>query len=207
MTALTPELSRAVEFARDAHDGQTRKGTEVPYLAHLLAVASLVLEHGGTEDQAIAGLLHDVVEDCGDEYEEIVRREFGDAVATIVMACTDGTAEGKREAADGDRVADWRKRKLRYLEHLREEASPDALLVSACDKLHNAMSILTDLEDPAVGAAVFARFKPGRDATLAYYESVVRVFTERGVPVARRLDATVARMHELVGKPEREPLT
>jgi (p)ppGpp synthase/HD superfamily hydrolase len=153
MTVLTGRFVEAVDLARTAHRDQFRKGTRIPYVHHLLAVAALVLEYGGTEDQAIAGLLHDLVEDCGDEYEAVVRERFGDTVAAIVMACTDGTAEGKRAAASGDRVADWRARKLAYLRHLRE-APDDALLVSACDKLHNATSIVTDLEDPAIGTAV-----------------------------------------------------
>ena len=93
--ALTGRFTRAVDYARIAHAGQVRKGTSIPYLTHLLGVATLVIEHGGSEDQAIAGLLHDLLEDCGAHHEAIIRAEFGDAVADIVLACTDGTAEGK----------------------------------------------------------------------------------------------------------------
>lgn len=205
MTTLTHRFTEAVDYARTAHAGHFRKGTTIPYVYHLLGVASLVLEHGGDEDQAIAGLLHDVLEDCGHEHEQPIRERFGEAVIAIVLACTDGTAAGKAAVASSDKFADWRERKLRYLAHLREE-SPAALLVSACDKLHNARAIVGDLEDPAVGTAVFARFTPGREGTLAYYHSLAQLFAARGSPVARALTATVERMHELAGEAGRRTL-
>lgn len=206
MTVLTERFTRAVEYARVAHTGQVRKGTTVPYITHLLGVATLVMEHQGSEDQAIAGLLHDCLEDCGQAHEPMIRAQFGDTVADIVLACTDGTAESKGEHATAEaKRADWLQRKQAYLRHLAE-ADPGTLLVSGCDKLHNARAIVQDLENPQVGAAVFTRFKSGQAGTLAYYESLTRVFTTREVGVAATLDAAVARMHVLAGVPDRRAL-
>jgi (p)ppGpp synthase/HD superfamily hydrolase len=200
MTALTERYARAVDYARIAHAGQFRKGGTVPYFSHVLGVSTLVLEAGGNEDQAIAALLHDVVEDCGAGHEAVIRAQFGDAVAAIVMGCTDASAE--RKAAQEDvpaRRRAWRIRKQAYLAHLRQ--APDVvLLVSACDKLYNARSIVADLEDPAVGMQVFERFSAGREGTLWYYGALHAVFAERGVAVLRPLAAAVARMHALAGE-------
>ncbi len=206
MTVLTDRFTRAVDYARVAHATQVRKGSNIPYLYHLLGVASLVMEFGGNEDQAIAGLLHDTVEDCGAAHEHEIRAQFGDAVANIVMDCTDGTAEGKGALVDAEaKRRDWAVRKHAYLAHLAD--APDAtLLVSACDKLHNARAIVQDLENPNVGQAVFDRFKAGRDGTLGYYESLARTFTARGVPVAAVLDAVIGRMHSAAGINDRQPL-
>ena len=148
MTVLTERFTHAVDHARVAHAAQVRKGSNIPYLYHLLGVASLVMEFGGNEDQAIAGLLHDTIEDCGAEHEQLIRTQFGDAVADIVVACTDGTAEGKSSLVDAEaKKRDWMQRKLTYLAHLAD--APDAiLLVSACDKLHNARAIVQDMEIP-----------------------------------------------------------
>lgn len=199
MTAISDRFTRAVDHARIAHALQVRKGSNIPYLYHLLGVASLVIEFGGSEDQAVAGLLHDVIEDCGEVHEQIIRDQFGDAVANIVRACTDGTAEGKATHADAAaKKADWMVRKLAYLEHLTQ-APDDVLLVSGCDKLHNARAIVQDLEDPGVGVAVFDRFTGGREGTLGYYQSLSEIFRQRAAPTARVLDATIARMHELAG--------
>lgn len=206
MEPITERFIQAVDYARIAHAGQVRKGTTIPYLTHLLGVAALVIEHGGTEDQAIAGLLHDVLEDCGASHEPVIRTRFGDAVANIVLACTDGTAEGKAGHTDPTaRLQDWLDRKHAYLAHL--EVEPEAvLLVSGCDKLHNARAIVSDLEDRQVGTAVFARFTGGRAGTLGYYQSLANVFSRRGAPMAAQLDMAVARMHQLAGNAEREPL-
>lgn len=199
--ALTDRFTRAVDYARIAHAGQTRKGTEIPYLTHLLGVAVLVIEHGGDEDQAIAGLLHDTIEDCGEAHAAIIRATFGDRVADIVEACTDGTAEGKGGHVDAEaKRQDWLRRKREYLEHLKH-ANDATLLVSACDKLHNAKAIVQDLDDPEVGKAVFNRFKGGIIGTLWYYESLSQLLFERAVPPASLLVATVARMRALGTEP------
>jgi (p)ppGpp synthase/HD superfamily hydrolase len=194
MPPLSHRFTKALEYARVAHGAQVRKGTEITYVAHLLGVASLVLEHGGNEDQAIAGLLHDTIEDCGGGHEASIREQFGAAVIAIVLDCTDGIAEEKAAFADAaERRLDWQRRKLRYLAHLAQ-ASDATLLVSGCDKLHNARAIVADLENPAVGLKVFARFNSGQDGTLAYYHSMSQVFSERGSPVAGQLDSVVERM-------------
>ncbi|MDR7100635.1 (p)ppGpp synthase/HD superfamily hydrolase [Lysobacter niabensis] len=206
MTALTERFARAVDYARIAHTGQVRKGTAIPYLTHLLGVATLVIEHGGSEDQAIAGLLHDCIEDCGEAHEAIIRAQFGDTVARIVRACTDGTAEGKSENTTAEaKQADWLRRKRDYLKHLAE-ADDEVLLVSGCDKLHNALAIVADLENPDVGVKVFARFTGAREGTLAYYQSLCEVFLARGSRSARELDAAVARMHAFAGDASRQVL-
>ena len=212
MTFLTPRFTSAVDYAREAHAQHVRKGTSIPYLSHLLGVVSLVLEYGGTEDQAIAALLHDVLEDCGDEHEVPIRDQFGDAVIAIVLDCTDGTAGEKSSATTQEaKYIDWQRRKHAYLAHLAE-TPVSSLLVSACDKLHNARAILTDLQGDA-GIGVFDRFTARRDGTLQYYESLSRVFLKRLAPhhprlheLARELDRTVNSIHLLAGVPSRHPL-
>ena len=203
MTLLTERYTRAVDYARVAHAAHYRKGSGIPYIYHLLAVSSLVIEFGGSEDQAIAGLLHDVIEDCGAQHGPRLREQFGANVARLVDACTDGTAEQKADHADPEaRRQDWLRRKQAYLQHL-SEADDEVLLVSGCDKLHNARAIVADLEDPAVGVAVFDRFTAKRDGTLRYYHGLSEIFTTRGAAAARVLEAEVARMHALAGEAER----
>jgi (p)ppGpp synthase/HD superfamily hydrolase len=198
MTALTDRFTRAVDYARIAHAAQVRKGSGIAYLYHPLAVASLVIEFGGNEDQAIAGLLHDVIEDCGQAHSAIIRAQFGNPVATIVEACTDGTAEGKAAHSGPEaKRKDWMRRKLTYIAHL-DQAADDTLLVSACDKLHNARAIVQDLE---AGQDVFARFTGTRDGTLAYYYSLAKLFEDRGISVAPQLGTVVRRMLELADCP------
>ncbi|HKV64996.1 MAG TPA: HD domain-containing protein [Rhodanobacteraceae bacterium] len=193
---LSGRFTQAMDYARETHASQTRKGCRIPYIAHLLGVASLVLDYGGDEDQAIAALLHDTIEDQGAHHEALIRRQFGDRVTGIVLACTDGTLETKAEATTPEaKRADWKKRKQRYITHLAQ-ASGDALLVSGCDKLHNARAIVTDLRNPAIGTSVFDRFTGGRDGTLWYYRDISRVFTERHAPMTAELARTVAAMQE-----------
>lgn len=179
-------LSDAAALAFRVHADQLRKGTSVPYLSHLLAVASLVLEHGGDEDQACAAMLHDAVEDGGAAWEAVILERFGPRVAGIVRACTD---------ADTRLKPPWRARKDAYLTHLEAEG-PDALLVPAADKLHNARAIVSDLL--AHGPAVFDRFNAGREGTLWYYEALAEVFARRlPGPLSRELADAVVRMREL----------
>ena len=193
-TAVTARFSEAAEYARAAHAGQVRKRTRIPYISHPIAVASLVLTYGGDEDQAIAALLHDVLEDCGAHHEETIRARFGDRVARMVLDCTDGTAETKAGADTPEaKRRDWERRKVAYLDALQHKQG-DTLLVSACDKLHNARCIVDDLDDPATGLAVFDRFKAGREGTAWYYGELARVFAERGSPVAPALAGVVRRI-------------
>jgi GTP pyrophosphokinase len=190
---LDERFLAAVALAARLHDGQVRKGTGVPYLSHPLGVASLVLEAGGTEAEAIAGLLHDTVEDQGGLGTlERIRAEFGDRVADIALACSDSTVE------DPSQKADWRVRKEAHLAHL---ASVDAstALVFAADKLHNTRSVVRDLQDQ--GDALWPRFKGGRDGTLWYYaESVLALRANAAAPAAHvdELNEAVTLLERLV---------
>jgi (p)ppGpp synthase/HD superfamily hydrolase len=127
---ISHRLADALALAVEAHDGQVRKGTQIRYISHPLAVASLVLEYGGSEDQAIAGLLHDAIEDGGSAYAPRIAAAFGPEVLALVEACSDGTAESKAKATTpAAKKADWRRRKLDYLKRLETE-DPAALLVT-----------------------------------------------------------------------------
>jgi len=158
---LGPRFQRAFEFAADKHRKQTRKASTIPYIAHLLGVASLVLEAGGDEDLAIAALLHDVVEDCGGAamLKEVGRR-FGKRVVHIVDGCTDAYETPKPP---------WHDRKVNYINRLKAEDA-DTRLVSAADKLNNVRSILSDYR--ALGESVWSRFNGGREGTLWYYRTL-----------------------------------
>jgi (p)ppGpp synthase/HD superfamily hydrolase len=173
-TTLTDRFDRALLYATHVHGGQLRKGTGVPYIAHLLAVAATVLEYDGSEDVAIAALLHDAVEDQGGEPRLAdIRNRFGERVAAIVRACSDSVAD----TSAGQQKEAWHLRKTRYVEHLRT-ADADTLLVSLADKIHNARSILRDLRKPDVGAAVWGRFKSSKEDTLWHYRELARAFAE-----------------------------
>jgi (p)ppGpp synthase/HD superfamily hydrolase len=183
----------ALQFANELHAAQTRKSTVVPYISHLMGVASLVLEHGGSADEAIAALLHDSVEDQAEEYpggatslRAHIQEAFGPAVLEIVNGCTD---------ADTYPKPPWRERKERYVTHLMT-ASASIRLVSCADKLHNARAILSDLR--SVGIAVFDRFTAGREGTLWYYRQLADTFTALGPPLlAAELDRTVREIEAL----------
>ena len=158
---LGPRFLRAFQFAAEKHAGQTRKASTIPYIAHLMGVASLVLEGGGDEDLTIAALLHDVVEDCGGApMLKEVRRRFGKRVADVVDGCTD---------SDTDPKPPWRERKENYLRHL-QRADAGTRMVSAADKLNNVRSILADYRE--IGESVWARFHGGREGTLWYYRAL-----------------------------------
>jgi len=187
--SVAPDWSRLAEAASLAfalHAAQQRKGAGTPYISHLLAVAGLVLEYGGDEDQAIAGFLHDAIEDCGAEHEATIAARFGQRVAGIVRACTDADTQPKPP---------WRARKEAYLRHL-EVADADAHLVSCCDKLHNARAIVADLRTH--GRAMLARFNAPPEATLWYYEALAEFFARAlPGPLANELATTVAEMRRL----------
>jgi (p)ppGpp synthase/HD superfamily hydrolase len=183
---LTQRFAQGLELAVRAHDGQVRKGTRIPYIAHPMGVASIALEYGADEDQAIAALLHDAVEDGGAHFEQEIRERFGARVAGIVMGCTDGVPD-----AAGQKPP-WKQRKEKYLAHL-EMATSDVLLVSGSDKLHNARAILADLH--TVGVSVFDRFTASKEETLWYYATLSEIFSRRGIPVAAALADAVAQMH------------
>lgn len=185
---FTERFVAALALAVEAHDGQLRKGTQIPYVSHPMAVASLALEFGADEDQAIAALLHDVLEDGGPDYAPRIQASFGARVLALVQACTDGVAD--RTGAKPP----WAQRKQAYLAHLAD-APDEVLLVSGADKLHNARAIVADLQQ--VGPAVFQRFKAGRDGTLWYYQSLAQVFAKREAKAAPLLAAEVQRMVSL----------
>ncbi len=169
MKAINPssKFEEALVYASIVHARQTRKGTRVPYLAHLLGVASIVLEFGADEDEAIGALLHDAGEDQGGKARiDDIRVRFGDKVADIVQGCSDTLVVPKPS---------WRKRKEDYVAHL-SRASASVRLVSAADKLHNAQSILRDHRD--VGEAVWSRFSAKKGETAWFYRAVVEALRQ-----------------------------
>src|SRR5512139_2838259 len=166
---FSPRFDQALVYAHQLHARQTRKGTTIPYIGHLLAVTAIVIENGGTEDEVIAALLHDAIEDAGgDPIRQVIRDRYGDKVLAIVEGCTD---------TDQTPKPPWRARKEDYLAHL-SEASPSVLLVSLADKIHNAGSILRDLRNE--GDSVWLRFTGGKDGSLWYYRALVAAFRARG---------------------------
>lgn len=187
---MTPRYTRAIAFAARAHEGQTRKGTSIPYITHPVAVAALVAQFGGDEDLQIAGLLHDVLEDGGPQFAPEIKQLFGSRVLALVEGCTDGVPDAAGEKAP------WAERKQAYLAHLAH-ASEDVLMVSACDKLSNARAILDDLRNLAIGPKVFERFTAKKEGTLWYYSELSRIFSARHVPVAPFLISTVQDMKRL----------
>lgn len=166
---LTERFDDALVYASQLHRDQLRKGTRIPYISHLLAVCSLVLEHGGEEDEAIAALLHDAAEDQGGRVTlAAIKDRFGPRVAQIVNECTGSYDEPK---------PDWRPRKEAYIAAVATR-SPSARLVSAADKLHNARCILADHE--RIGDALWERFSAGAPDQLWYYHAMVAAFLAAG---------------------------
>ena len=180
----------ALVWATQLHAGQMRKGTSIPYIAHLLGVTSIALHYGADEDEAIGALLHDAPEDAGGAatLHEIEQR-FGSRVAGIVLGCTD-TLEVPKPP--------WRQRKETYLAHL-SDAPASVRLVSASDKLHNARANLADYY--VLGDALWARFNGGRDGTLWYYRALVEVFRAGGTtPLIDELVRTVSELERVVAQ-------
>ena len=186
-TALGPRFLQAFLFAAEKHAGQVRKASTIPYIGHLMGVASLVLEAGGDEDLAMAALLHDVVEDCGGAPTlQEVRRRFGERVARVVDGCTD---------SDTDPKPPWRQRKQDYISHL-QSADDDTRLVSAADKLNNVRSILADYRES--GESIWSRFNGGRQGTLWYYRALLDVFLQgHRNRVIRELELAVKELEQL----------
>ena len=179
---LSDRYAEALAFSFATHRTQVRKGSNVAYFAHLIGVSSLVLEYGGTEEEAIAALLHDAAEDQGGrEMLAQIEARFGPAVSAIVHACSDSVEPTKPP---------WRERKEKYLEHLRT-APGAAQLVSACDKLYNARAILSDLR--VIGESLWERFTGGREGVLWYYRELADAFTIDS-PVVGELRRTVAEL-------------
>ena len=185
---LSGKFTEALVYAATLHKSQVRKATQVPYVSHLMAVAAIVLEYGGTEEEAIAALLHDAVEDQGGRPTlEAIRELFGAEVATIVEGCTDADVQPKPE---------WRPRKQAYISHIAQ-ASDSVRLVSAADKLHNATTILRDYY--RFGEQLWGRFNGGKEGTLWYYRSLVEAFSGAGEhPLISELDRVVSQIEAAV---------
>ncbi len=167
--AYYQRFEQALVLAHQLHAAQTRKGTTLPYIGHLLAVTSIVIENGGSEDEAIAALLHDAIEDAGgDPVRKVIREGFGENVLEIVEGLTD---------TDQTPKPPWRARKEAYIAHLGE-ASASVVLVSLADKIHNAGSILRDLRKE--GDSVWSRFTGDKEGSLWYYRSLLEAFRARG---------------------------
>jgi (p)ppGpp synthase/HD superfamily hydrolase len=180
---LSPKFQAALTYAAKAHAGQVRKGTDIPYVSHLLIVAGIALEFGADEEEAIAALLHDAVEDAGGkERLADIQRRFGARVAKIVSGCTDTDVTPKPP---------WLERKKQYVDHLRHEQDRSILLVSASDKLANARAILADYH--RIGETLWSRFSGDRRGTLWYYRSLADLFLDKGsTPLAQELHRTVS---------------
>ena len=184
----TPRFDEAVALA--VHDFRriTRKATTIPYVAHLFAVTALVAEGGGDEDQMIAAMLHDWLEDIPEARPEVLDERFGPRVRRIVEALTDTTEHPKPP---------WRERKERFLAHIRHQPA-EVKLVCCADKLHNAQSLVRDLEQH--GVATMDRFRGGRDGSVWYYTEVSKALGDGFTHwLQRELEVTVGRIHALTG--------
>ena len=169
MPPLSARFDEALKYAHDVHREQVRKGNQSPYISHLMGVASIVLDDGGSEDETIGALLHDAAEDHGGRPRlEEIRSRFGDRVAKIVEDCTDSWETPKRP---------WLERKRQYIAHAGS-LSPSSLRVAAADKVHNAYAILRDLRN--TGEEVWGRFNAPADDVVAYFESLVKAFRHSG---------------------------
>ena len=182
------KFENALLYASELHRDQVRKGTGIPYITHLLAVASIVGENGGTEDEVVAALLHDGPEDQGGEATlDVIRVRFGNEVAGIVDGCTDTYEDPKPP---------WRERKGSYLAHLAG-APGSVRLVSSADKLHNARAVLSDYR--TLGEDLWTRFNGGKEGTLWYYRAIVDTLQGEG-PIVEELDRVVTDLETLSGK-------
>ncbi|MFB3855214.1 MAG: HD domain-containing protein [Vicinamibacterales bacterium] len=202
---MSYRLVDAVSMAAHVHGGQLRKGTDVPYIAHLFGVAAIALEHGANENEACAALLHDAIEDAPTVLEaEAVRRwigfSFGAEVLAIVEGCTDADTQPKPP---------WEERKRAYVEHVRM-AGASVVRVSASDKLHNARAILRDFK--VVGDAVWPRFRdapePKRESVVGYYRGLVQAFGASGhhPRLIAELESVVSEIEAATGVTGRWPL-
>jgi GTP pyrophosphokinase len=187
---LTERFAEALVFAFQLHAAQKRKASQVPYFAHLMSVCAIVLEYGGDEDQAIAALLHDAVEDQGGKkvLTEIEQR-FGYTVAEIVQSVSDSDKQPKPP---------WKERKVQYLEHL-PEAPEKVWLISQADKLHNLRDILATYR--IMGEKTWERFRGGKEGTLWYYRSLVTFFRDNGNPsLGQELERVFAELERLISE-------
>ncbi len=197
MRRMTDRFVEAVKLAVHLHRDQSRKGSDVPYVSHLLRVSGLVLEFGADEDTAIAAMLHDAVEDQGGlQTGTLIRKQFGSRVERFVIGCSDsvtGSDQPKRP---------WRERKESMMAAI-EDLDPEAQLIIACDKLDNLRSTLN--EYPKVGPELWKRFSGGREGTLWYYRGMIGALRDAGgCPLLGELETTLARLEKLVEERENE---
>lgn len=194
--SLSDRFDEALDLAHRVHRQQTRKGTQIPYIAHVIGVASIVLEYGGNETEAIAALLHDALEDApadpgADHVRAIIGERFGPDVLSIVEHCSDTTEQPKPP---------WRARKQRYID-AAEHAPLPAVKVSAADKLHNLRSLIRDYRRE--GDALWVRFNPeaGKAGTLGYHRALADIYVRRlPGPLTRDLDRALCELEELAGE-------
>ena len=190
---LSARMTDAFEYARLLHDGQLRKGTQTPYISHLMSVSSLVLDSGGSEDEAISALLHDAVEDCGGlPVLEKIRQKFGDEIADIVKGCSEPEIQPRPP---------WKDRKKAYISQIASE-SDSVKRVACADKLHNLRSILTDYH--SVGDRVWDRFHADKEGTLWFYQSMLetlRTFGD-GMAIFVELEKRVTDLGKIVNGSE-----
>lgn len=194
----TDRISAAFALAALVHEKQTRKSTDIPYISHPMAVAAQVAVWGGSEDQFIAALLHDVVEDGGAQYMPVIDEHFGKHVLDLVMACSDAAPQrGQPKGA-------WIERKEKYIANLRS-AADEVLLISAADKWHNLASILADAKQ--LGEVVFDRFirqdferTDKKKMVLWYYKELLAVYRERNVPVVVELENLLSEIENVTGQ-------
>lgn len=194
----TPRISAAFALAALVHEKQKRKSTDIPYISHPMAVAAQVSVWGGSEDQFIAALLHDVVEDGSAQYMPVIEEHFGKHVLDLVMACSDAAPQrGQPKGA-------WIERKEKYIANLRS-AADEVLLISAADKWHNLASILADAKQ--LGEVVFDRFirqdferTDKKKMVLWYYKELLAVYRERNVPVVVELENLLSEIENVTGQ-------
>lgn len=194
----TDRISAAFALAALVHEKQKRKSTDIPYISHPMAVAAQVSVWGGSEDQFIAALLHDVVEDGGAQYMPVIEEHFGKHVLDLVMACSDAAPQrGQPKGA-------WIERKEKYIANLRS-AADEVLLISAADKWHNLASILADAKQ--LGEVVFDRFirqdferTDKKKMVLWYYKELLAVYRERNVPVVVELENLLSEIKNVTGQ-------
>ena len=189
-------FSQALVYALELHWDQYRKGTATPYFSHLMAVSSLVMEHGGNEDEVIAALLHDAAEDRGGERTlGEIREKFGPNVAELVRYCSDSVVDTGQEEKPS-----WEERKKAYLAHIKDKPA-GAILISMADKLHNSRAILLDYRN--LGDDIWKRFNPDKNQIVWYYRSLVKAFQDTGPsPLLGELQRVVTELEEMTGVTE-----
>lgn len=191
-TNLGKRFTRALSLAVEWHGAQTRKGVPIPYMSHLMTVSSIVMEHGGTEDEAIAALFHDAIEDAPDaveaaKREALMHEEFGSTVAEIVLGCSDSKPNASGEKAP------WKERKTAYLTAMRTKPA-NTLLVAGSDKLHNLTCTVRDVRRH--GIETLSRFGASLEDQGWYYSVIGQILAERDIPMAKEYNTLLAEFKE-----------